>query len=223
VRFWGLAGTVAHAIRTYAKGKNTIGIRKQASLYRQQWRRAPLSAYVPQQSDSSYVFFAAWPWTRHPEVNPPRARFIEACQSTPGLDFEGGFVPRWPHDHIPGLEALTAPKRYPVSEYLEKIKRSAFVYNTPAVHQCLGWKLGEFLALGKAIISLPLTRRVPAPMEHGIHAHFVDGSEGSLRQAIECLRDDLRYRKSLEEGARKYWDAHLAPTRVIDRLLACTP
>jgi hypothetical protein len=223
VRSWGVAGTMAHFIRTYAKGKVTIGIRRHASLYRKQWHRAPLSAYIPQHSDSDYVFFAAWPWTRHPDVNPPRARFIEACQSTPGLEFEGGFVPRWRHDHIPGLEGLAAPKRYSLTEYLEKVKRSAFVYNTPAVHQCLGWKLGEFLALGKAIISLPLTRRMPAPVEHGVHAHFVDGSDGSLRHAIEYLRGDLRYRKRLEDGAREYWEAHLTPARVIERLLAFAP
>lgn len=181
-------------------------------------RRAPISAYVPRASDPDYVFYAAWPWTKHPEVNPPRARFVEACLRAPGLTFEGGFAPRR-HGYVPEATGLSATRRFPIREYLSKQARSAVAFNNPAVHGCLGWKLGEFLALGKAIVTLPLQRALPAPLEHGVHVHVVDGSDASLDDALERLRRDHAYRHALEQGARAWYEEYLAPEVVARRLL----
>ena len=125
------------------------------------------------------MFFTAWPWAKHGDVNPPRIRFIEACRRAPGLTFEGGFVPRRRND-VPEVLPYTATSAHSLPEYLAKVGRSAVAFNNPAVHGCLGWKLGEFLAMGKAIVSLPLDRVLPAPLEHGVHLHVVDGSPESL-------------------------------------------
>ena len=57
-------------------------------------------------------------------------------------------------------------------------------FNNPAVHGCLGWKLGELLAMGKAIVSLPIERTLPSPLERGVHMHVVNGSAGALDDAI---------------------------------------
>ncbi len=135
-----------------------------------------------------------------------------------GLDFEGGFAPRRRSD-VPEVLPYTAPARYPLTEYLEKVGRSAVAFNNPAVHGCLGWKLGEFLAMGKAIITLPIDRVLPAPLIHGVHLHVVDGSPASLDDAIEQLRSDREYRHALEANARRWYEEHLAPERLASRLL----
>jgi glycosyltransferase involved in cell wall biosynthesis len=103
--------------------------------------------------------------------------------------------------------------------YLPRVQRSMVAFNTPAVHGCHGWKLGEYLALGKAIVTTPLLRALPAPLVHGEHAHIVDGSVESLCEAITLLREDRGYRMRLERGARAYFDQYLAPRRVIERLI----
>ena len=110
--------------------------------------------------------------------------------------------------------------RYSMSAYLTKVGRSDVRFNNPAVHGCLGWKLGEFLALGKAIVSLPLDRALPAPLEHGVHIHIVDGSPESLDDALARLRSDDAYRTMLENNARGWYEEHLAPHRLAARLLA---
>ena len=186
--------------------------------YQHQRRRTAIARYRPGHSDPGYIFFAAWPWAKHTEVNPPRARFIEACRRAPGLTFEGGFAPRRRRD-LPEVVALSAPRRYSIREYLTRIDRSAVAFNNPAVHGCHGWKLGEFLALGKAIITLPLSRALPAPLEHGRHVHVVDGSPESLDNAIARLRNDHDYRRALEKNARDWYERHLAPTALAQRLL----
>ena len=188
------------------------------TVLRNRHRRTTIERYVPREGEADYVFYTAWPWAKHPDVNPPRARFIEACRRAPGLTFEGGFAPRRRND-VPLAIPLSAPRRYRITEYLDKVARSAVAFNNPAVHGCHGWKLGEYLALGKAIITLPLTRALPAPLEHGVHVHVVDDSPASLDDALGRLRRDHAYRRSLEVNARGWYEEHLAPKRVASRFL----
>jgi glycosyltransferase involved in cell wall biosynthesis len=135
------------------------------------------------------------------------------------IEFEGGFAPPGNDIEVTGYEEHTVVRRYGIAEYIAKTKRSLAVFNTPAVHDCLGWKLGEFLALGKAIISTPLAREMPADLVHGKHVHFVDGSEESIREAISLIQINPDYRKNLEFNARQYYLEYLKPARVIDRLI----
>lgn len=183
------------------------------------FERVPEPALVPGVSANDYVFYVAWPWKKHAEVNPPRARFMRACKATPGIQFEGGFVRRRRSD-VPDIEDVTAERtRYPFRTWVERTQRSALVFNCPAVHGCLGWKLGEFLALGKAIVSLPIQRRMPAQLEHGEQVHFVDDRPEAIQEGVTRLLSDASYRKRLESGARAYYDRYLAPESVVRRLV----
>ena len=47
--------------------------------------------------------------------------------------------------------------RISLPDYLEETGRSTVAFNSPAVHGCLGWKLGEYLALER-----PSSRRISA-------------------------------------------------------------
>ncbi len=170
--------------------------------------------YTPVSSERGYVFFAAWAWKKHLELNAPRARFVRACKAVPQLKFEGGFAPRRRQD-VGGLDDVTAPRKYPFRVYLQRLQRSAVAFNCPAVHHCLGWKLGEFFALGKAIISLPLGREMPAPLQHGRHIHFVEDNEAAMVAAVKRIAFDDAYRNHLEINARAYYLRHLAPERVV--------
>jgi glycosyltransferase involved in cell wall biosynthesis len=113
---------------------------------------------------------------------------------------------------------VSAPKKYPLQEYLAKIRRSAVVFNNPAVHGCHGWKLGEYLALGKAIVSMPLSRDLPAPLVHGEHLHVAEGL-GGIEDALRVLLEDHEYRRHLETNARAWYEQWLTPVRVMDRVL----
>ena len=73
------------------------------------------------------------------------------------IRFEGGFRPRQNHD-VTGYEEFTVPGSFGMREYMDKTKQSMLAFSTPAVHDCFGWILGEYLALGKAIISTPILR-----------------------------------------------------------------
>ena len=49
------------------------------------------------------------------------------------------------------------------------------------------WDLGEYLALGKAIISTPLFNDLPAPLTHGINIHFVENDVDSIKEAVSYI------------------------------------
>jgi glycosyltransferase involved in cell wall biosynthesis len=224
---YGLAGTLIRMARTSAMITAAYGdVRKRfldywprehfANHWRQYKHRLPLSVYQPTPSERDYVFFVGSLWKRETQTNEYRARFMEVCRRTPGLRFEGGFPPR---NDMHQYDHLIMQGRVPFARYIENTKRSALAFSTPAVQGCLGWKLAEFLALGKAIISTDLGRVLPAPMLHGEHIHFVDGSEASIREAVERITGDDTYRGKLEAGARVYYDAYLAPRRVIERVI----
>ena len=220
VRAWsgfGLAALVASiAISRLPRARRRALV---LGYLRQYARRLPEPAYRPRPSDPAYLFFSASAWVKHAEVNPPRQRFLEACRGLPGLSVEGGFVPTVGAPP-PDLHGHMAPRRYPVGDYLRKLSRSVVAFNAPAVHGCLGWKLGEYLALGKAIVSLPLTRRMPAPLTHGEHVHFVGDSHAEVAAAVDLLRRDHDYRRRLERNARAYYERYLAPDAVIRRLMS---
>ena len=174
--------------------------------------RVPLHLYSASVSDPDELFFIATYWSKHTNANPPRQTFVRAVRGMEGLRFQGGLV------GDPDL-GTAAQHRYSMSDYLDRTGRSVVVFNTSAVHGCLGWKLGEFLALGKAIVTLPIDRELPEPLVDGVHVHVVDGSAESIVDAITRLRRDNTYRLALEREAAAYYQRWLHPAVVAGRLL----
>lgn len=222
-RVWDPMTSWVRAVAYYQRARGGIeSVREHFANWRRQYKYALLEkAFEPRRSRDRFVFSSNTLWKDDFETNRHRAVFFEACRSLPGIEFEGGFTPRKRGD-VPGFEQYMLPKRYQVQEYVEKTKQSAVVFNTPAVFECHGWKLGEYLALGKAIISTLPKRELPAPLVHGKHIHFVDGSFDAMSAAIRQLVEDREYRARLEAGARAYYLEHLRPRRVVERLIGET-
>ena len=219
VRAWGPTGSLGTAATAWRRSPTSLRRQRRNRTYRDQMRRrVPEASYRPTVSDPDFLFFTAWPWTRHAEVNPPRAEFIRACQRQTGAEFVGGFAPRR-RGNPEEFAGLYAPGKYPLDHYLQLVGRSAVAFNNPAVHGCLGWKLGEFLGMGKAIISLPLGRELPEELEDGVNVVLVDGSAAALDEAIGKVRADASHRRLLEQGARAYYERWLLPEVLMSRLL----
>jgi UDP-N-acetylglucosamine 2-epimerase len=80
------------------------------------------------------------------------------------------------------------------------------------------WKLGEFLCMGKPIISSPLINELPKPMEHGKNIYWVN-SEEDILSAIRHLSSDEQLRLSLGKNARIYYEQIAAPVKVIEHIV----
>jgi len=167
-----------------------------------------------------YVFMIGRLWIHQnciDNTNLMRKKFIETCQQS-DFDFEGGFLARKEHPQYEKFKHLCFLKPYSALAYLKKTKESAIVFNTPTVHNCHGWKLGEFLAMGKAIISTTLSNRLPENLVHGKNIHFISSLD-ELESAIHLLLNNSDYRKKLEKGSKAYYKKFIDPQQVIQRIL----
>lgn len=221
IQLWPLFKSLRNSLKHYRPHARTRSAREHFANYVRQYRdRLPLSHFVPGPVKDNHIFFSSSIWTEEeaPGTNQVRASFMDICKSIEGVTFEGGFSPR-SDEFAQRYRTNFAEKRYPFPEWLEKIKASVVVFNTPAVWRSHTFKLAEFLALGKAIISAPILRELPAPLVHGQHVHYVDGSVEDIRDAVVLVVKDRNYRMHLEQNAYQYYLSHLQPTKVIERLL----
>lgn len=196
-------------------------------------RRRRIEEYEkPANIRPNYVFHASTLWYNEFAwtcTNKFRGEFLRACQKA-GVEIEGGlfFLGESPDilKEMPDYgrykeeyKDFIYESRLSMDDYIRKTKESFVVFNTPAVCECHGWKLAEYLCMGKAIISTPLTREMPGEgLVHGKNVHFVQTTE-EIYDAVIRIREDAAYRQQLEQGARAYYEKYLAPEVVIQRIL----
>ncbi|WP_423862361.1 glycosyltransferase [Alloprevotella tannerae] len=195
-------------------------------------RRRPLAHYTrPIQVKDHYIFHASTLWYNRfaaTDTNMYRGEFLKACQKA-GLQIEGGLyflhgddvlaeMPDYPR-YKELYKDFIYEQRLSMDDYIRKTQESVLVFNTPSVCECHGWKLAEYLCMGKAIISTPLTRAMPGEgLVHGENVHFVQTPE-EIYDAIVRITQDVAYRQKLEQGARSYFKKWISPEQVIRRLL----
>lgn len=187
--------------------------------YKAALRRLRMDGYgQPLVADREFVHFVSTLWKDDKTANDYRVHFMDAVKRIPELNFEGGFVPRADGQTL-GYKDYIGPDFEPLSMYRKKIGRSFVVFNTPAVKQCHGWKLPEYLAWGKAIISTPPVRMFPEPLVDGEHWLLTDGTTEDIEKKIRRLLSDQALHDRLQRNAREYFDRHLRADVVMKRIL----
>lgn len=218
VKIWNLFSTLFYLFLNFYRFISTISNKRDfIANYWRQYKRFRLNVYTPCVSSKNEVFFISSIWKREAETNKNRALFIEECKSNSSVVFEGGFAARFNGDNL-GYDDLVFSKKIYLGVYIEKVKKSAIVFNTPAVLSCHGWKLAEFLALGKAIITTSHINKLPENLlnyEHVIYANDIKG----IKIAVEELISNMNLRCKLESNSRKYFDEYLAPKKVIQKMI----
>lgn len=186
-------------------------------------KREPFSAYsdkTTQLSRGNYVFHVSQYYINQAGgegANNMRLSFVKAASIVPNVSFEGGLVVPPAAQHRRDLRKFQA-NSISSAAYLKKTKESAVVFNTPAAWSCHGWKLGEYFALGKAIISMPFVNNLLPGLVHGENIHLA-GSEDELADEISQILSDREYQLHLERGARAYFSERLHPKEVARELL----
>jgi len=222
IRIWSIPMTILRAGLNFIKSFRHLDTKLYSFFYGYYWqtRRLPITEFSRAQTDGSYVFFVSTLWTQDncvQSTNVLRADFVRVY-NTLNVNFEGGLYAKPSNPEYSKYKDLVYTDFISFPTYFKKIRRSSVVFNTPSVYNCHGWKLGEFFALGKAIISTPLSNMMPVELEHGKHIHFITDSSG-LKDAIQKILTDNDYRALLEKGTSEYYNNYLAPTKVIQRLV----
>ena len=224
IKIWSLTTTLKNAISNFIVSNKVIPTSKREFFkdYWSQFRRLPLNQYCNKtNSDPDYVFMLGTLWQQNDEVkntNVFRTTFIKSCLANKKIVFEGGLVANETLQKQNANINDVFSKKYSLSQYISNTKRSGFVFNTPAVHECHGWKLAEFLALGKTILSTPLSNELPAPLRHGKEIHII-GDIDKMNSDIAYLHENQTYSLMLAAGAKNYFNKHATPSVVIKSIL----
>lgn len=236
IRLWNPIKTMAIGIKNYRLCKNSVGFNIPMKSYLLNYaytfiRREVFDAYYGCSNEcDDYCFALSTLWYDNQTfstTNRFRGVFAKACKQYYPI-FEGGFFyipskdveeqfPKY-REYLEEYKDMLITKRIGMNEYLKKTKQSAIVFNTPSVLGCHGWKLGEYLAMGKAIISTPLNNLMPGeflPKQHFIEAE----TESEINDAVLLLKQDEAMRQRLKIGAKEYFDAYLSPEAVINRIM----
>jgi hypothetical protein len=227
INIWDLPTTCYQLFKNYFLSHHSeLNFRRFLAKYKSQFLiRLPLSAYSHSEVDDNYLFHVSTLWQNIDDVNNDenvnriRSIFIDTCKKLDFLNFEGGLYFAGGRQLPTKFKHLVFEKYMDNTTYMEKVKSSFVVFNTPAWLNCHGWKLGEYLALGKAIISTKFYNDLPVPLIHGENIHFVEDTPEDIRSAIELLARDRQYRIKLEQGALQYWNNYATPKKIIERMI----
>lgn len=198
------------------------------SLIRGYVKRAKLENYInssENESNNKYVFFISSIWnTDSKRTNIIRANFIIACKRIKEIIFDGGLVDiGYPIDYIPDKESVKINKqKIGIKSYIEKSKKSLVVFNIPSVQNCHGWKLAEYLAMGKAIISTKLSNSLPNELINHKHLYILDSENpttSDLEVALNELINNKEKRLLLENNAKKWWKENGTPDAVLESII----
>lgn len=237
IRLWNPVKTMLIGVRNLLKCKFSAHFPFSAKTYLLDYaytfvRRNDISVYAATDIAESkdYVFALSTLWydaQTYSTTNRFRGTFAKVCKKLYPV-FEGGFfyIPsadveqQFPQyrEYLEEYKDMLITRRIGMKEYLEKTQRSAIVFNTPSVLGCHGWKLGEYLAMGKAIVSTPLNNLMPGEFVAGKHYIEVKGVE-DIADAVEWLKEEETKRLALKQNAKDYYDQYVAPEAVVNRIM----
>lgn len=147
-------------------------------------------------------------------VNETRAACIRTLRREFGDRFLGGFshtgfaLKQYPDVLAPDA-ALTTKRGY-----FQLLAEYPICVATTGLHGSIGWKVGEYTGLGKAIVTERLHYEVPGPFAPGSH-YLEFQSADDCATAVARLCDDASLRRNLMSENLRYYREWVRPDRLV--------
>ena len=152
------------------------------------------------------------------EVNETRAAIIDALRKKLGDKFYGGFS----HDKYSikkyGKFLLTDTRMSKKKAYINMLKEFPICIASTGLFNSIGWKLAEYIAFSKAIVSEPLYFEVPGDL--GKDNNYLEFTTAD--QCVEktlLLLNDQQKRTEIMGNNNRYYNEYLSPDKLIWRTL----
>ena len=189
------------------------------------WLTRPLLPELelpPDQPVNPTIFFQTRLWEqpetepdRAVEVNKMRVAVVRALKKAFGQQFVGGLQPTMlAQKSYPELltDGATTPKAY-----LLKSRNSLIGIYTRGLHHSLAFKLGEYLATSKCIITDILRHELPTPMKQ--QQNYLDFS--SADECVARCQQLLTNPQSVADMRFANWQYYCAEVRPAAHMLKC--
>jgi len=151
-----------------------------------------------------------------------RANLVRALKRAFGKQFIGGVLPTdYARKHYADCISTFSPER---RSYLRLVRGCLIGVATTGLHDSAGWKLAEYFAGSKCIVSKPLKYVLPRPLVEGEHYLTFDSANECVRSCVRILDDsDLVHR--MRRANYHYYRSQIRPPQkiwsCIQRTLAC--
>jgi hypothetical protein len=153
------------------------------------------------------------------EVNELRANTVRALKEHFGHRFIGGL-----------RDSAYARAMYPdcifpgdlgARGHVQLSKTCLINVNTAGLHGSTSWKIPEYMAGSRCIVSEPMVYETPVPLVEGVH-YLPFGTPEACVAACERLLGDAELVRKMRSENFAYYSAHIRPDRMMSRCLHAT-
>jgi hypothetical protein len=153
------------------------------------------------------------------EINEARAQCIRLLRRALGDRFLGGFSQNaFSLRHYPDLVIANRDMTTQAS-YVEIMKRHTICIATTGLHGSTGWKLAEYVACSRAILSEPLLFEVPGEFSEGRNYLLFTSPEECVERAQELI-SNKELRSRLMTNNALYYQSYVRPDSLVHNALA---
>ena len=159
--------------------------------------------------------------TNRDSMNKFRIQCIRLCQQEFGAHFIGGI--QMDQFSISECKDLAIPYSLSRREvYLKTLKESNICIATTGLHHSMGFKLGEYVAASRAIVSEPLHYKLPGEFQDQKNYYSFTHTEELIRNIYRLMGDQTVMRRMMNNNFQ-YYHTHLRPdVLVLNSLLMAT-
>jgi hypothetical protein len=150
-------------------------------------------------------------------INETRARCLTLLKEALGPRFTGGFGrSRYTLENFPHL--VVPPESTSQPNYLQTLKTLPICIASTGLHGSTGWKLAEYVAFSKAILSERLIYEAPGAFEPGRNYIEFTSPEECLNGAVRLI-EDTALRQQLMKNNAEYYRDYVRPDALVQNAL----
>lgn len=150
------------------------------------------------------------------ELNQLRADLVRGLREHFGSAFVGGLLDS-PYARKQYPDCVTQHQTAPKS-YLGLLKRCKIAISTVGLYNSTPWKLAEYLAASRCIVSEPLAYELPTPLRESENLSTF-GTVAECIQACDRLLKDSKLAESMRRNNYAYYEKHVKPEALVSRCL----
>jgi hypothetical protein len=150
------------------------------------------------------------------ELNAMRIQLVRTLRSRFGDRFVGGVQrDRYSERQCPDCvtDAGTSKRHY-----LELMKSHLIAIASTGLHGSIGWKLAEYVAASRCIVSEPIRSTLPEPLMSGVH-YLEYRTPDQCADACERILGDPEFANAMRRDNEEYYRRALKPSALMLRLL----
>lgn len=150
-------------------------------------------------------------------INSTRIELVRRLRKEFGTRFLGGIAADDYSTRI-APDVVVPASFFRKQEYLTHVRNSEIAIATTGLHGSIGWKLGEYVAFARAIVTEPLQYVVPGPFDDGKN-YLTFREPDQCVDAASRLMADFDLRRSMMVSNCEYYYNYVIPERLMLRAI----